>query len=159
LINGISLIAIALGIAISAAQRLQTPSPEIAGLPMLVTALVGLGVNGVNALWLHDCSHHNLNLRGAFLHTLADLVSCVGVILAAIAISWRHWFWADGVISLLVAGFILVASLPLVIQALSRLRQVHIPGDRLLPCACTNDACQTIKPEQLLFPSLEDLIL
>ncbi|MBW4650187.1 MAG: cation diffusion facilitator family transporter [Kastovskya adunca ATA6-11-RM4] len=121
LINGISIVAIALWIGWEAVVRLQSPPDEILSLPMLVTASVGLGVNSFNVFLLHKDSHHDLNLKGAFLHVFADAVSSVGVVMAAIAIWALKWMWADGVISLLVSGVILITAVPLVMQSLNAL--------------------------------------
>jgi cobalt-zinc-cadmium efflux system protein len=118
LANGIGLVAIAVWIGWEAISRLQSPPSDILSLPMLITAGVGLGVNSINALLLHDSSHHDLNIRGAFLHVLADLISSVGVILAAIAVWLMHWLWADGFISLFVSGLIFLSAIPLIIQSL-----------------------------------------
>lgn len=123
LVNGLGLIAIALWIGWEAIQRLHAPPDAIASLPMLVTAGVGLAVNSVNIALLHRDSNHDLNLRGALLHVLADAMSCIGVILAAIAVSTLHWLWADGAISLVVAGIILLGAIPLVVQSVRRLGQ------------------------------------
>jgi cobalt-zinc-cadmium efflux system protein len=117
--NGLALVAIAIWLAIEAFSRLQSPPTEILSLPMLVTAGVGLGVNGFNALLLHDSSHHDLNLRSAFLHILADLVSSVGVIVAAIAVWLMHWLWADGAVGLFVSASIFTSAIPLIAQSLS----------------------------------------
>jgi len=97
--------------------RLQEPPTEILSLPMLITAVVGLGVNSLNAFLLHDDSHHDLNLQGAFLHMVADAVSSVGVIGAAIAVWLFHWNWADGAISLGVAAFIGIGAVPIIRQS------------------------------------------
>lgn len=121
LVNGLALAAIAGWILWEAVSRLQTPAQEIASTPMLITATVGAVVNGVNVGLLHRSSHENLNLRAAFLHVLADTVSSVGVILAAIAIALFHWVWIDGAVSLLVAGFILYSAILLVRQILTEL--------------------------------------
>jgi cobalt-zinc-cadmium efflux system protein len=88
---------------------------------MLATASVGLGVNSVNIFLLHKDSHDDLNLKGAFLHILADAASSVGVIVAAIAVWALNWMWADGVISLLVSGLIIISATPLIIQSLNAL--------------------------------------
>lgn len=117
LTNGLGLVAIALWVGWEAIQRLQSPPDAIASLPMLLTAGIGLAVNSANIVLLHRGSAHDLNLRGAFLHVLADAMSCVGVILAAIAVATLHWLWADGAISLFVAGVILLGAVPLVMQS------------------------------------------
>ncbi len=117
LCNGLVLVIIALWIGWEALERLQSPGVEILSLPMLATATVGFGVNSVNILLLHKDSDHDLNLRGAFLHVLADAASSIGVILGAIAVWALDWIWADGAISLFVAGLILVSAIPLIFQS------------------------------------------
>jgi cobalt-zinc-cadmium efflux system protein len=118
LINGVGLVSIALWVAVAAVARLQAPPAEILSLPMLVTAAIGLAVNSLNALLLHDHTHHDLNLRGAFLHMVADAASSVGVILAAIVVWQFHWNWADSAISLMVSLLIIAGALPLIRQSL-----------------------------------------
>jgi cobalt-zinc-cadmium efflux system protein len=119
LVNGLALAAIASWILWEAVSRLQHSEQAIASLPMLMTAGIGAVVNGINVSLLHSSSHESLNLRAAFLHVVADMVSSVGVILAAIAIAILHWNWIDGVISLLVAGFILYNAIGVIQQTLS----------------------------------------
>lgn len=123
LINGIGLVAIALWIGWEGITRLQSPPEEILSLPMLITASVGLGVNSINLLLLHDSSHHDINLRGAFLHIVADAISSIGVILAAIAVSVLQWQWADPVISLVVSSLIICGAIGLIFQSLKILQQ------------------------------------
>ncbi|MFW6359796.1 MAG: cation transporter, partial [Chroococcales cyanobacterium] len=94
---------------------------EILSLPMLATASVGFGVNSVNIFLLHKDSHSDLNLKGVLLHLVADAISSIGVIIAAIAVWAMNWIWADGVISLFVAGLIIISSIPLVIQSVNAL--------------------------------------
>ncbi|MBW4523020.1 MAG: cation diffusion facilitator family transporter [Scytolyngbya sp. HA4215-MV1] len=118
LLNGLGLVAIAGWIGWESIQAWQTPPEEIAGLPMLVTAAIGLGINSLNAWMLHQDSEHDLNMKAIFLHVLADALSSLGIIVAAIAVSWQHWLWADSVISFVVAGLIVVGTLPLIGQSL-----------------------------------------
>lgn len=115
--NGMGLLLVGGLIGWEAIARLQEPPTEILSLPMLVTAIVGLGINSLNAFLLHDDSHHDLNLRGAFLHMVADAVSSVGVIGAAIAVWLWGWNWADGAISLGVAVFIAIGAIPIIRQS------------------------------------------
>lgn len=121
LINGLGLVAIALWIGWEAVERLQSPPVEILSLPMLVTASVGFGVNSINIFLLHKDSHHDLNIKGAFLHVLADAASSIGVILAAIAVWALNWLWADAVITLFVSGLIILSATPLIVQSLNAL--------------------------------------
>jgi cobalt-zinc-cadmium efflux system protein len=160
LINGIGLACIAVWIVREALVRLQSPTTEIDGLPMLLTALLGLGVNGLNAKYLHSCSHHDLNIKGAFFHILADLVSSVGAIIAAIAVIWLNWTWADGAISLVVAGFIAVFAAYLVIQSIKCLRG-QVADITNVSCLCDQSHDLLLEPqkaEKLLFPTLAELI-
>ncbi|MEG4489673.1 cation diffusion facilitator family transporter [Microcoleus sp. D2_18a_B4] len=154
LINSISLVAIALWIAAESIARLQSPTPEVEGLPMLITAIVGLSINSINACCLHSCCHGDLNLKSAFLHAVADIFSSVGVILAAIAVAWLHWNWADGLISLLVSASIILLTLPLLIESIQLLLgKVSAISAIQQPCDC-----EKVSAEKLLFPSLEELI-
>ncbi len=154
LINSISLVAIALWIAVESIARLQSPTPEVEGLPMLITAIVGLSINSINACCLHSCCHGDLNLKSAFLHAVADIFSSVGVILAAIAVAWLHWNWADGLISLLVSASIILLTLPLLIESIQLLLgKVSAISASQQPCDC-----EKVNSEKLLFPSLEELI-
>ncbi|MEG3850310.1 cation diffusion facilitator family transporter [Microcoleus sp. herbarium19] len=154
LVNSISLVAIALWIATESIARLLSPTPEVEGLPMLITAIVGLSVNSINACCLHSCCHGDLNLKSAFLHAVADIFSSVGVILAAIAVAWLHWNWADGLISLLVSASIILLTLPLLIESIQLLLgNVSAISAIQQPCDC-----EKISAEKLLFPSLEELI-
>lgn len=119
LVNGGILVAIALWIGWEAVQRLPHPPEEIASQPMLIVALVGLGVNSLNAWLLHRGSEHDLNVRAVFLHVLADAVSSLGVVLAAIAVWLEGWRWVDSAISLGVSGLILAGAVPLIARSLT----------------------------------------
>ncbi|MBW4504413.1 MAG: cation diffusion facilitator family transporter [Scytonema hyalinum WJT4-NPBG1] len=118
LVNGLTLLVIAIFICWEAIHRLGSPE-EISGLPMLAVAVVGLIVNLLNMTLLHPHSHDDLNLRGAWLHIMADTASSLGVIVAAVAIHFWNWLWADAAISLVVASLMAVSALPLVRESLS----------------------------------------
>lgn len=118
LVNGIGLVLVALWIVWEAVTRLQSPADEILSLPMLITATIGLGINSLNAVLLHADSHDDLNLRGAFLHMVADAVSSIGVIVAAIGVWAFGWNWADSAISFGVAALVGIGAMPLIRQSL-----------------------------------------
>lgn len=118
LINGLSLIAIASFIIWEAIHRWQNPEP-ILGLPMLLIAVLGLIINIFSIKLLHPHTHNDLNLQGVFLHVIADTLSSLSVIIAALLVHICHWFWADSVISLIVAVFIGLSALPLVKESLN----------------------------------------
>ena len=113
LLNASALIVMAGLILWESIRHWQHPPEEILSTPMLVTAIIGLGVNIIGVVLLHEDSQANLNVRGAFLHMVADLVSSVGVIISAVAIAAFQCFWLDNVISLLIAIFIGQSAFPL----------------------------------------------
>lgn len=117
LVNGLGLIAIAALIAGKAVGRFQTPEPVL-GLPMLVVAGLVLGVNSFNISLLHSDSYYDLNLRGVLLHIISDAASSLGIILAALAVYFLDWLWADVAASLLVACLLSLSALPLVWDSL-----------------------------------------
>jgi cobalt-zinc-cadmium efflux system protein len=117
LVNGVGLVGIALWIGREAIAHLQSPPDAILSQPMLFAALLGFGVNTVNASLLHTHSHGDLNVRAAFLHMVADAASSVGVVLAAIAVWQWHWLQADSLVSLAIAGLIVTGAMPLIRQS------------------------------------------
>jgi cobalt-zinc-cadmium efflux system protein len=105
-VNGLTLVGIVGWIAIEAARRLFAPV-EVLGGTMLVIAVLGLVVN-LAAFWvLRRGDSENLNVRGAALHVLGDLLGSVAAILAALVILWTGWTPIDPLLSLLVAVLIL----------------------------------------------------
>ncbi|MFB2977380.1 cation diffusion facilitator family transporter [Microseira sp. BLCC-F43] len=112
-LNSVGLLLMAGLIAWEAIGHLTLPPQQILSQPMLIAATIGLVINIIGIALLHKDSQGNLNVRGAFLHILADLASSVGVMLGAISIYAFQCFWLDGIISLLIALFIAGSSLPL----------------------------------------------
>ena len=104
--NGLTVLAIALWIVAEAVQRFLTPAPILGG-AMLVVATMGLAVNVVVFLTLHGGDRASLNLRGAILHVLGDLLGSVAAIAAALIILATGWYPADPLLSVLVALLLL----------------------------------------------------
>jgi len=105
-VNGAGLIVLAVWIVYEAIQRLMAPSPVLGG-PMLVVAALGLVVNIVAFAVLSRGSRTNVNLRGALLHVVGDLLGSVAAIAAAVVILWTGWYPIDPLLSVLVAALIL----------------------------------------------------
>jgi cobalt-zinc-cadmium efflux system protein len=105
-VNGLTLVLIVGWIAIEAVSRLFAPVHVLGGL-MLTVAVVGLVVNLLAFAILHGGDRKNLNLRGAALHVLADILGSVATIVAALVISFTGWMPIDPLLSLLVAVLIL----------------------------------------------------
>ncbi|MGH7463492.1 MAG: cation diffusion facilitator family transporter, partial [Longimicrobiales bacterium] len=126
LLNGAVLIVISLFIFWQAWQRLRVPE-TIAGPLMLTVALAGLIVNIIAAITLHGSAEHNLNVRGAYLHVLGDLLGSVGAIAAALVIMTTGWLPADALISGFVGMLILVGSWKLVRESVDVLLEAVPP--------------------------------
>ncbi|BDV30953.1 cation diffusion facilitator family transporter [Microbacterium terricola] len=118
LVNGIILLVLAAWIAVEAVLRLLAPSgTEVAGGLMLVVAIVGLVANAASMWLLSSAQRHSINVRGAYLEVLGDLLGSAAVIVAAIVIVLAGWVQADAVVSLVIAAMI-------VPRAISLLREV-----------------------------------
>ena len=101
-VNALSLVAIVIWIVVEAIDRLFNP-PDIVPQIMLGVAVGGLVVNLVVFRIVHRTGEENLNMRGAALHVLGDLLGSVAAIVAAIVIWLTGWNAADPILSLLVA--------------------------------------------------------
>jgi len=90
----------------SAIGRLYHPESVIG---QLVIVVAGIGVigNGLSAWLLHRDSKHNLNIRGAFLHMMGDLLTSMVVVANGIVLIFKPWYWLDPLLSLLIVLFIL----------------------------------------------------
>ena len=116
LVNGATLLLIAGLIIWEAWERLHEPV-SIDGAVMLTVATLGLAVNAAGAFLLHSHSHHNLNVRGAYLHVLGDLLGSVGAIAAGIVVLTTGWTPADPIISVVIALLILLSAWNLMREA------------------------------------------
>ena len=99
-LNGATLLLIAAWIAWEAILRMSAPEPVMGPL-MLAVSAGGLVVNLIAARLLHPTSGDSLNVRGAYLHVLSDLVGSVGTVTAAILVSFTGWWRADPIVSLI----------------------------------------------------------
>jgi len=105
-INVALLVAAAVFILYEAFERFRHPQPVI-GQIVIYLAAVGILGNGLSAWLLHRDSKHSLNVRGAFLHMVGDMLTSVLVLLNGIILAFRPWYWLDPLLSLLIVIFIL----------------------------------------------------
>jgi cobalt-zinc-cadmium efflux system protein len=105
-VNGVLLGGIAVFILVEAWRRLSEP-PEILPGPMLAFAVAGLAANAVSLWLLRDAQRASLNLRGAYLEVLGDLLGSLAVIGAALVIALTGWVGADVVASVAIGLLIL----------------------------------------------------
>ncbi|MFC0533208.1 cation diffusion facilitator family transporter [Phytohabitans kaempferiae] len=104
--NAILLFGVAIYVLIEAARRFGHP-PEVPAGPMLVVAIAGLIANIVAFGLLRAGAQESLNVRGAYLEVLGDLLGSVGVIVAAVVIALTGWAYADPIVAVAVGLFIL----------------------------------------------------
>ena len=104
--NGISLLFIVGWIFIEAVQRLLHPVEVLPG-PMFAVATVGLLVNVAAAVVLYGAERDNLNIRGAFLHVMGDLLGSLAAVAASVVIMVSGWMLIDPILSVLVGVLIL----------------------------------------------------
>lgn len=133
-LNGLTLILIALFIFWEAIGRFTNP-PAVATTGMLIIATIGLLVNIVVAVIMFKGAdtEDNLNMRGAFLHVISDMLGSVGAIIAALLIIFFGWGWADPLASVIVAALVLRSGVKVTREALHILmegtpRSISIPA-------------------------------
>lgn len=143
LFNGLMLWLIVGVIFAAAYQRIFHP-PEVASYGMMIVAIIGLLVNLVAAAILHSGHHHNLNMRGAFLHVVSDAIGSVGAIAAGAIMLTTGWYLADPLISIFISGLILFSSWSLVKDSLSVLMQAVPKGIRLQEVRETIEAVEGV---------------
>ena len=114
--NGLALFVIAAWIVVEAAGRLMAPSQVLGGL-MFWVAAVGLALNAGMAFVLHGADRDNLNVRGAMVHVIGDLLGSLGVMIAALIILGTGWTAADPLISVVVAVLILRSAWHVVVDS------------------------------------------
>jgi cobalt-zinc-cadmium efflux system protein len=106
LINALVLIFISGYILYEAWQRFKEP-PAVAGIPMLIVAVCGLIINLIAMRILKVGSKESINIKGAFLEVVSDMLSSVAVIIAGIIILATGWLYIDPIMSALIGLFIL----------------------------------------------------
>lgn len=113
LFNGVTLLLLSGYIFYEAWQRFSSPAEVNSGI-MIAVALAGLLVNLIGLFILRSSSKENLNVRGAFLHVVGDLMSSVAVVAGGIIIRFTGWLMIDPILSVLIGLMILKGAYGLV---------------------------------------------
>jgi len=108
-LNGIFLWAITIFIIYEALRRIQQPA-SVQSLNMLIIAFLGLMANGLVALTLSRSRNQNMNVKGAFLHVLADILGSVGAISAGLIMLFTGWYQADPIASIMIGVLVFYSS-------------------------------------------------
>lgn len=115
--NAVILLVAMGSLAWEAAHRLQSPAP-IAGATVMAVAGIGVVINAVTAWLFMRGSQKDLNIRGAFLHMAADALVSAGVVLGGALYLWQGWVWLDPLVSLAIAGFVIISTWSLFYRSL-----------------------------------------
>jgi cobalt-zinc-cadmium efflux system protein len=106
LLNGVILLVATGGIAWEAIQRFFEPA-KVAGVTVMVVAAIAIVLNGLSAWLLTSGQKHDLNIRAAFLHMVADAAVSLGVVIAGGIILLTGWNWLDPAVSIVISAVII----------------------------------------------------
>jgi cobalt-zinc-cadmium efflux system protein len=146
LVNGLLLIAIAVGVAVAALGRLGDP-PGIDGAGVLVLGLVGLAGNLAATVVLAGGQREDINLEGALRHSLADALGSLGVAAAGAFVLAGGSPVVDPIAGLIISGLILASSWRLVREPLEVLMEAAPPGldvDAIGAAICSEDSVRSV---------------
>lgn len=105
-VNGVTLLVVGILVLFEAVRRLVSP-PSVEGVPLVVVAVIGVGVNLMATWVLAKANRRSLNVEGAFQHILTDLYGFIGTALAGVIVITTGWRRADPVASLVVVALVL----------------------------------------------------
>ena len=106
LVSSVFLLVALGGILWEAIIRFSDPKP-VTGLTVIIIAAIGVVINTITALLFMTGQKHDLNIRAAFLHMLADAGVSMGVVVAGIVILYQGWLLIDPIISIVIVAIIL----------------------------------------------------
>jgi cobalt-zinc-cadmium efflux system protein len=117
-VNGIVLVLLSIWVIYEAVMRWQAP-PAVSGGSVSIIAGGGLIVNIIAAFLLRSGSKQDLNMRGAWLHVMGDLVGSVAAIAAGVLILTAGWLWADPASSIFISLIIVIGAGRLVLESVN----------------------------------------
>lgn len=136
--NAVLLLGVAAFILIEAIERIGD-APEVPGVPLIVVALAGLVANAVVVLLLRSHSETSLAVKGAYMEVVADTVGSIGVLIAGIVTVTTGWPYADVVVAVFVALWVLPRAFSLAraaLRILSESSPAHIDVEELRTALC-----------------------
>lgn len=144
--NAVLLLFVAAFILYEAFERFGD-APAIPGVPMILVALAGLVANAAVVMLLRSQSEGSLAVKGAYMEVVADTVSSVGVLIAGIVTVTTHWPYADVVVAVLVALWVLPRAISLAraaLRILSESSPTHIDVEELRTALCAVDGVSEV---------------
>ena len=145
-INGATLLLLSAWIAFEAILRLRHPEAIESGV-MLVIAIGGIIANIGAAVVLHPASDASLNLRGAYLHVVGDLLGSVATVIAALLVRFTGWLVADPIVSILMTLLIVRGAWRLVRESV----------DVLLESTPSHISLGTVRKQLEAIPGIESV--
>jgi cobalt-zinc-cadmium efflux system protein len=118
LFNAVFLLVAIGAIAWEAIQRFSSPAP-VAGKTVIIVALIGIVINSITALLFMSGRKKDINIRGAYLHMVADAVVSLGVVISGFIMLWSGWQWLDPLVSLVIAIVIFIGTWGLLRESLN----------------------------------------
>jgi cobalt-zinc-cadmium efflux system protein len=116
-INASTLIIVAILLAIEAIKRFQEPQ-EIASMWVIILAALSIILNGLSVWILQKDAKDNLNIKSAYIHLLSDMFTSVAVLIAGILMYYLQLWWIDGLLTLLIAVYLVYISWNILIGSL-----------------------------------------
>ncbi|PJZ58570.1 cation diffusion facilitator family transporter [Leptospira barantonii] len=117
LLNSILIFGTVLFIAYESIEKLSRPTPVPGGM-IAIVAFIGVIVNFSSSLLFFKSKDEDLNMKGAYMHLLADGLVSVGVIISGLMIQWLDYIWIDPIVGIAVAVVIVYGNIPLFKQSL-----------------------------------------
>lgn len=119
-INGFSLLVVAFFLIYEAIKKFYKPEPIDATIVIWLSAL-GIVFNGLSVILLKQDAKHNLNMRSAYYHLLTDMMASIAVLIGGILINFYQIYWVDGVLTILIAVYLIYVSYDLVKKSIKYL--------------------------------------
>lgn len=116
LLNSIILLIVIIGIILESLQRLKNPV-VLPGTAISLVAAMGIVINAFSAMLFFKDKENDLNVKGAYLHLMADAAISLGVVVSGVIISLWSIYWLDIIISMVIAIIILFSTWKLLIDS------------------------------------------
>jgi cobalt-zinc-cadmium efflux system protein len=109
-VNALTLVIVAFILIYGATDRFFHPKSIESNL-VIWLSLLGIVVNGGSVLLLQKDAESNLNMKSAYLHLLTDMMASVAVLVGGLLMKYFGWFWVDGVMTILIALYLIVVGI------------------------------------------------
>lgn len=117
LINALLLLVAIVFIVYESISKLLAPE-QVKGEIISLTAAIGVIIKAITTLLFHKNKDKDLNIKGVYLHMLADTLVGIGVVISGVIMSFTKWYFIDGVIGLLIAIVVLISAWKLLLRSL-----------------------------------------